>query len=330
MNTARKKTLTRRSPFKRFAALWLEETATNLRTTSVAKYRNIINLYLLPQFGKRRIGDFDRARIAEFMSNLLTTGGARRCGLSPSTVNTVLLVLKWILDYASRETGSPSISFRKLRVNSRKESAAVLTVADQEKLLTYLVEHPSPCNLGALLCLFFGLRIGEICALRWGDVRLDEGVLRIGRSMTRRQTFAEKGRRTEIVVSSPKSAFSERKIPLPAEQVAFLAQYRREDGAYVLTGESTRYMEPRVLTNRFQAILRACNIRPIKFHALRHSFATRWIELRQDVKSLSEILGHSSVNVTLNYYVHPSLESKRQSVSNFSKIVFLNYKRRKS
>ena len=208
MKPRRKKTVSRRSPFKLFAIRWLEETSTNLKATSVAKYRNIVNLYLLPQFGKRRIGDFDRARIGEFMSSLLTTGGARRRGLSPSTVNTVLLVLKWILDYASTETGSPSVSFRKLRVNSRKESAAILTVSEQEKLLTYLVERPSPCNLGTLLCLSFGLRIGEICALRWGDVRLDEGVLRIGRSMTRRQTFATKGRRTEIVVSSPKSASS--------------------------------------------------------------------------------------------------------------------------
>ena len=330
MKTTRKKSLSRRSSFKCFAIQWLEETSTDLSATSVAKYRNIVELYLLPQFGKRRIGEFDRARISEFSSSLLTTGGVRRKGLSPSTVNTVLLVLKWILDHASRETGCPSISFRKLRVNDRKESAEVLTVADQERLRSYLLEHPSPCNLGAFLCLSFGLRIGEICALRWSDVRLDEGVLSVGRSMTRRQTFAEKGKKTEIVISSPKSASSERKIPLTSEHVAFLMQYRCEDGAYVLTGDSTRYMEPRAMSNRFHAILEACDIRPIKFHSLRHSFATRWIELQQDVKSLSEILGHSSVNVTLNYYVHPSLESKRQSVSNFSKIAFPNRKQRKS
>ena len=109
----------------------------------------------------------------------------------------------------------------------------------------------------------------------------------------------------------------------PQLDFELLERQRLQDNIYILTGCSDKLMEPRTLRNHFKKTLRACNIRAINFHALRHSFATRWIELGYDVKTLSEILGHSSVNVTLNYYVHPSIESKRQSISNFSRNVFL-------
>ena len=330
MKRIRKQTKSKAVRFKHFAIHWLKETSSELKASSMAKYRNIIELYLLPKLGERPIDEIDRAAISEFISELLTTGGVRNRGLNPSTINTILSVVKRILDYASSEAGCPSFSFRKLRINGRKESVEVLSDADQEKLWTYLLGNLSPCNLGILACLGYGLRIGEICALRWGDFDFDSGILSINRSLTRRQTFAQDGRKTEIVITSPKSAFSERKIPLAQEHVAFLTQCRRENDAYVLTGETNRSMEPRVLSYHFKRILQACGVRPIKFHSLRHSFATRWIELGNNVKTLSEILGHSSVTVTLNYYVHPSLESKRQSVSHFARNAFSPRRSRKS
>lgn len=330
MRKLQRKPKSHRVLFKRIAVQWLKEASSELKETSVAKYRNIVELYLLPKIGKRRIDEIDRADVCEFISELLTKGGVKNRGLKPSTVNTILSVVKRILDHASRETGLPSVSFRKLRVNVRKESVEVLSENDQKKLWTYLLGNLSPCNLGILLCLGYGLRIGEICALRWNDFDLDSGVLSISRSLARRQTFAREGKKTEIVVTSPKSAFSERKIPLAHEHIALLAQCRREDDAYVLTGETNRIMEQRVLSYRFQKILRACGLRLIKFHSLRHSFATRWIELGNNIKTLSEILGHSSVTVTLNYYVHPSLENKRQSVSHFARNAFKTREKRKS
>ena len=316
--------------FKYVANQWLKEASSELKASSIAKYRNIVDLYLLSKLGERRIDEIDRAAISELISELLTTGGVRNQGLRPSTINTILSVVKRILDYAYRETGRPSVCFRKLRVNVQKESVEVLSDSNREKLWTYLLGNLSPCNLGILLCLGYGLRIGEICALRWSDFDFDSGVLSISRSLTRRQTFAQEGKKTEIVITSPKSAFSERKIPLAQEHIECLNQLRREDDAYVLTGKTSRSMEPRVLSYHFKKILQACDVRPIKFHSLRHSFATRWIELGANLKTLSEILGHSSVTVTLNYYVHPSLESKRQNVSYFARNAFRSRRSRKS
>lgn len=144
----------------------------------------------------------------------LTTGGTKRQDLKPSTVNTILTVFKQILDYSSQKTGCPTVNFRKLRINDKKPSVPVLQSEDQKKLGEYLNANPSPCNVGVFLCMICGLRIGEICALKWRDVQLDRGVLSISRALGRNQTFAKKGKKTKIQVTSLKSAYSERIIPL--------------------------------------------------------------------------------------------------------------------
>lgn len=311
-----------RDLFQFYALRWLEEAKLGLKDSSVAKYRNIVSLYLIPAFGKKRLCDFNRNKIDSFTSKLLTKGGRLRKGLQPSTVNTILTVLKEILDFASQNTGVPRVGFRKLRVNARKISSRVLRASDQKTLWNYLRDDSRQSSLGIFLCLTYGLRIGEICALRWGDVDLRDGMISVNRTLTRRQTFSKKGRKTEISISSLKSVFSERKIPLAPRDVEFLSQRRRPNDAYVLTGSPLRYMEPRTLANRFKKILHECDIPDVTFHSLRHSFATRWVKLGYGVKIFSEILGHSSVNVTLNYYVHPSTESQRQSVSRFSNDLF--------
>ena len=326
-----KKTLKTRTSggktFKRYALEWLEEARLELSEASWAKYRNVVNLYLLPSLGEKRLKDFNRFNIGEFSSTLLTTGGAKRRGLQPSTVNTVLTVLKRILDYASQKTNCPTVSFRKMRVNVRKPTADVLRRSEQKRLWDFLTADCSPCSVGILLCLTYGLRIGEICGFRWGDINLEQGTLSIRRTLTRKQTFAKNGKKTTVSISPLKSAYSARKIPLSPNDVKLLSQRKLPDDAYVLTGNATSPMEPRTLSNSFKKTLRTCGVREVNFHTLRHSFATRWIEFENDVKALSEILGHSSVNVTMNYYVHPSMESKRRRVAHFSKRVFSDRKR---
>ena len=222
--------------FKYYALRWLDEARLNLKDSSLAKYRNVITLYILPAFGKTRLCDFNTNKIEAFTSKLLTSGGARRKGLQPSTVNTVLAVMRKIIEFTAQETDVPRLSFRKLRVCIRRSRSRVLTAEEQKTLWRYLRADSSQCSLGVLLCLAYGLRTGEICALRWGDVDLDGGIISINRTLTRRQTFSQKGKKTEISISSLRSAFSERKIPLSPSDVEFLAERRRSNDAYLLTG----------------------------------------------------------------------------------------------
>ena len=184
-------------------------------------------------------------------------------------------------------------------------------------LITYLCENMDMTMLGILLCLFTGIRIGELCALKWDEINLSEQTLQIRRTMQRIRVDGSQGRKTEVKLCEPKSICSIRTIPLPDMLIELLSQYYAP-GTFLLTGDSSRYVEPRTIQYRFKNILKACNISEANFHTTRHTFATRCIELGFDVKSLSEILGHSSVAITMNRYVHPTMALKAENMNRFS------------
>lgn len=297
---------------------WLQMLKPQLKQASIAKYTNILNSYLLPAFQNCRITEIQRCDVMEFGNRLLETGGVKENGLSPKTVTGILAVLKSIFEYASREDGFYVIDISDISVKQEQKPLRVLSHTEQSKLSQYMFEHLTSCNLGILVCLYTGLRIGEICALKWKDISFSEQYLFVHRAMQRVQIFTEGKTRTEVQISIPKSNCSIRQIPIPNEIFQILINYRKNEDAFLLTGETDYFIEPRTLQNRFKTVMEMCEIRHVNFHALRHTFATRCIELGFDVKSLSEILGHASVNITMNRYVHPSMELKQKNMNMLS------------
>jgi integrase len=177
-------------------------------------------------------------------------------------------------------------------------------------------------NLGILLCLFTGMRVGEICALKWEDFSFQEKSIHVHNTMQRLQipdsTTAQK---TRIMVTSPKSKCSIRTIPIPDSLIQLIQKEFPNRQGYVLAAVNEKYIEPRTMQKYFHYVQKQCGLVPVNFHALRHTFATRCIELGFDVKSLSEILGHATVNITLNRYVHPSMELKQQNMQKLSSLL---------
>ncbi len=173
-------------------------------------------------------------------------------------------------------------------------------------------------GLGILICLFTGIRLGELRALTWDNISIDTKKLHIKKTMQRLQDKSKEAtHKTYISIDEPKSRCSVRTIPIPDNIMQDLdPAYSRN--AYVLTGNTKEFIEPRTMENRFKSILKKCNIADANFHSLRHTFATRCIEVGFDIKSLSEILGHANVNITLNRYVHPSMEQKRKNMDKLS------------
>ena len=166
-------------------------------------------------------------------------------------------------------------------------------------------------GLGVLLTLNSGLRLGELCALRWSDIDLHAGFLRVEREV---QRIYEKGC-TRLIVQPPKSESSLRRIPLPTDILSLLAAHRPENaGSFCLLTSSGDPLEPRTMQNRYRSLLKRAGVPYRNFHALRHTYATRCIEQNVDVKSISEMLGHSDVRITLQTYVHVSLRHKQQAV----------------
>ena len=192
---------------------------------------------------------------------------------------------------------------------------------NSKKLSDYLRNNLNLYNLGILVCLYTGFRIGEICALKWGNVSFQEKVIYVHQTMQRLQCSESGESKTQIIISNPKSNSSVRKIPIPDELFNLIDQYTFPENAYFLTGTSKQYVEPRNMQNKFKKAIKECGIENANFHALRHTFATRCVELGFDIKSLSEILGHSSVNITLNRYVHPSMELKQQNMNKLSELL---------
>jgi integrase len=199
-----------------------------------------------------------------------------------------------------------------MRIFSRQE---------QEKLCEFLTSDLDKFNTGILLCLFTGLRIGEICGLCWEDVSIAERTLKIRQTAQRVQNTDAQGSKTQIIFSSPKSAGSMRTIPIPDSLLPIIKKHKKAENGFFLTNSSKKFVEPRLMQFHFHKVLKECGIASANFHALRHTFATRCIELGMDVKSLSEILGHSSITITMDRYVHPSMDIKRENMNKLSELL---------
>ena len=171
------------------------------------------------------------------------------------------------------------------------------------------------------MSMLTGLRIGEICALKWEDISIPEKTVYVHSTMQRIQIVdpMEAKTKTKISITTPKSSCSIRKIPLSDEIITIMEQFEKQSG-FVLTGNDSSYIEPRSMHNHFKRVCKNAGIDPVNFHVLRHTFATRCVELGFDVKSLSEILGHANVSITLNRYVHPSMALKRANMEKLSEL----------
>lgn len=198
----------------------------------------------------------------------------------------------------------------------------MLSIEEQKRLTSVLMNDVNRIKFGILLSLYTGIRVGEICALKWDCLDISLGVLSIKKTMQRiRDPSIQSDKKTKIIITSPKSDCSIRKIPLPSFIVSIAKDLQAPETSYVLTGSSEKIMEPRTMQNHFKVLLQKSDVRDANYHALRHTFATRCIESGFDVKTLSEILGHSNVAITLNKYVHSSFELKIENMKKLSCLI---------
>ncbi len=278
---------------------WLEVNKNQVKITTHQKYKSTIEKHIIPELGRMQIQFLTSAVVQQFTDKLLSKT------ISRTTVNDILIVLGMGLAYAEEEYSLhiPKISFVK---NPPKEMR-VLSVSEQNIFVEYLLNKNDVFSFGMLLALFTGLRIGELCALTWDDI--GENTIRVNKTVQRVQQNGY----TEILTLPPKTISSNRVIPIPKELMCLLKS-KRANGA-VLKQENGKQIEPRLMQMKFKKYTTDCGIENINFHSLRHSFATRCVEVGFDIKTLSEILGHSDVKTTLNKYVHSSMEQKARQMN---------------
>lgn len=304
------------------ASEWIDTMQSQIKESSYVKYTNILTNHLFPKFENYRIEEIQIEDVILYCNELLTSGGKNNKGLSPKTVTDIISVLKNIFEYANISGKYSVADINKISIKQKQRQMRILSLSEQQRLDQYLRNNLTLSNLGVLLCLYTGLRIGEICALKWEDISFEEQYISVSKTMQRIQNKNKLGGdKTKILISSPKSKSSIRKIPIPADVFKHISILKMSGDNFFLTGLPQTYIEPRTMQNRFKVILTACGIEDANFHALRHTFATRCIELGFDVKSLSEILGHASVNITMNRYVHPSMELKKKNMDKLSDLL---------
>lgn len=306
--------------FYQVAAEWLESKKGNVKQSSYVHYTNVLVSHVLPTFGDQYLENIGREQLNDFFQSKLKSGRLDGAGgLSAKTVSDIRMVMSQIFQF-SYDSRHINHTFRLSSVPVQRTPIAILSRKEQKQLEAVLFSSSEPVCLGTLLSLYTGMRIGEICALLWGDFDFEEGIVHITKTVQRIQNInLDANYKTSIVIQRPKTVCSVRTIPMPDFIADYIGRFRKSSDSYFLTG-SKKLMEPRRCLRRYKTILREAGIHDYTFHVLRHTFSTRCVENEFDIKTLSEILGHSNVKITMERYVHPTLDMKRKQMNRLKKL----------
>lgn len=307
-----------RRAFSWFCDEWLKNSERQNKPSTYVKYSTVLDRHIKPGLGSYCPSEITTSVVEVFTRELSDTRH-----LSPKSVKDILVILRSILKYAQKHFSGV---FSELEIEYPKESRKemrVLSRQEQNRFTQFLLTDMDPCRFGILLALFTGIRIGELCALRWENISMEEKTIKITQTMQRlKDTDQTDTAKTTILIDAPKSERSVRVIPMTEMTARLCRDMAPPSGtAYVLTG-TQKYMEPRALQYRLARYTEACGLKGVHFHTLRHTFATRCVEVGFEIKTLSEILGHATTTITLERYVHASLELKRSNMTKLSAVGF--------
>ena len=295
--------------FRTVASEWLADVKLRVKRSSYEKYVYILDKHILPFFGSYSMGQLSVRSVDRFMLEKLTDGKLKRNeGISRKYLQDMLSIIKSITYFAEYTYNIPCRINRIRGVKTGKPKTRTLNRTEKERLTKELKTDTSREKLGIMLALYTGMRIGEVCGLKWSDFDADAGTITINRTV---QRISDNNGGTVFIVSTPKTEASKRVIPLPDFLLKLLRKMKGNDESPVISNDST-YTEPSRLRRIFRRISAKCGISAMRFHDLRHSFASECVRMKCDIKMLSEILGHTSVSMTLDRYVHSDPEEKRK------------------
>lgn len=296
--------------YKKWAEQWLEDKSRLIKPASYQTYMYLIKAHLVPCFGEFEVENLDEELVVDVFWEW------EEEGLSPKTRRDLQVLLKSTLNAYSKITGIKlkPINFRLTRVDY--SNIRFFEKEDQKKIIYNIYKNPKPKSIGIALGLCAGLRIGEVCALRWKDIDLKHFLIKINGTVQR--IYNKNSKTTEVKRDSSKTRKSTRIIPLNSTLKILLSIINENDPeAFVITGKR-KCIEPKTIREFYYNFLKKNNIEILTFHSLRHSFGTQAIRCGIDPKTLQEVMGHSSIEITLSLYVHPQLDDKRIAMEKLS------------
>ena len=306
--------------FKGVAEEWMIYKEMFVKKSSMSAYVLLLENHLNPYFGEYK-EEIPESKVQDFVLDKI------RAGLSKKTVGDILIVLKMILKFGKKQKIFTYTPFEDIvfPAENIKKQLHVLTIDQTNTLIKYLTENFTFRNFGILIAISTGIRIGEVCALVWSDIDLEREVLVVSKTIQRVYSFGEKGKegsrgKTELVLDEPKTSASNREIPLSPGLLKIIKPISKviNPEYYILTND-LKPTEPRTYRNYYLDLMSKLRLPRLKFHGLRHSFATRCVNANIDIKTISVLLGHSNVTTTLNVYTHPDLEQKKAAITKMFK-----------
>lgn len=297
---------------------WLYSKKMSVKYSTYIKYKNLIETQILPFFQKHSINTINETLIIDYLNEKY------KHNYSHSTTTSIRFLLKSILTYAEIKYQVKHIDFQFIKLSHEKIESTILSSYQISCLDEYCFQHINPISLSILLALYGGLRIGEICALQWKDINLEHGIITVSKTLQRLENQDQSTTKTSLMILKPKTLSSQRQVPVPQFIIEYFQQYYsiyfHHNDDYILS-HTDKKMDPRTIQYRFKKVCEIYHF-SINFHALRHTYATQCVEIGIEIKSLSEILGHSNISTTLNRYVHSSLSFKQNQINKIKKSYF--------
>ena len=298
---------------REIAEAWKIDKQRYVKQSTYAAYALILENHILPTFGEYEA--LSEKLVQEYVLKKL------KDGLSTKTVKDIMIVLKMVMKFGVKNEWLDYCEWDiKYPTTETNKEIEVLTVANHKKILNFIKNNFTFRNLGIYISLTTGLRIGEVCALKWEDIDTNNGTIGVNRTIERIYIAEGNHKHTKLVINTPKTKNSCREIPMSRELLTMVKPLKKvmNQNFYVLTNEE-KPTEPRTYRNYYNRLLEKLDIPKLKYHGLRHSFATRCIESNCDYKTVSVLLGHANITTTLNLYVHPNIEQKKRCIDKMFK-----------
>ncbi len=308
--------------YKEWLREWLEcYVKPSSKQKTYIRYSEIVSGHLVKALGDYELSDLTPLILQRYATKLLQSGNLKTGkGLSANSVNGIITVIQNSLKdaYAIEQIAEYTADKIK-RPKSREKQVTCFTLAEQKKIEQAILNGKKPKMFGVILCLYTGLRIGELLALKWKDIDFQKGTIIV--SKTCHDGKDKYGKFTRIT-DTPKTETSRRVIPFPKQLIQYLRSLKKDsDSDYVIASDTEKLISVRAYQRCFELFLKKLGVPHKGFHSLRHTFATRALECGMDVKTLSEILGHKNANITLNRYVHSLMDHKRDMMNRLGKLL---------
>ena len=303
--------------FETLAELWFSSIKHGVKESTAAHYWYTLHKYLLPVLGDLTLSNLNEVALERFFAQIISPSDRSHAPLGRSLAQECLGLLKRICRYAAHLHLMSPVELCITLPRQKSVEPHPLDRSEQESLRRFLLSAPTPRKIGVLLQLELGLRIGEVCGLQWADFDLNAGFLTIRQTVCR---ISCGDGHSKVVVQSPKTRSSHRKIPLPAALLKLLRCLRgnASDHCWFLSGTERKPVEPRCYRKSIRGYLRQAQVRCAHPHLLRHTFATACLQAGCDIKTLSELMGHASANITLQRYVHSDISRMQTELERVS------------